>query len=106
MKKKYLVTGATGFLGKALTKELLSLGHEVLCISRKEDGELIKLGAKFFCADISIGLPQNINEILKEVDTVFHTAAKVAMWGNYVEFYRTNLLGTFRFLPCFLNSYL
>lgn len=41
------VTGASGFIGKRVVKELLSAGHTVLGLARTEKsaGELVALGA-------------------------------------------------------------
>ena len=37
---KFLVTGATGFIGKSLVNLLLDQGHSILAISRTENFEL------------------------------------------------------------------
>ena len=42
---RYLVTGATGFLGGHLTRNLLEQGHEVTALCRGPNAELIGLGA-------------------------------------------------------------
>ncbi|GGI22399.1 TIGR01777 family oxidoreductase [Pedobacter mendelii] len=39
MVKKILITGATGLVGSALKKKLLSIGYEVKSLSRKPEGE-------------------------------------------------------------------
>jgi len=44
MRKKYLVTGGTGFIGSALVKRLVSDGHSVRVIDDNSRGALSKLG--------------------------------------------------------------
>lgn len=34
---KVLITGATGFIGRSLTKKLVSMGHQVVCVSRDQE---------------------------------------------------------------------
>jgi nucleoside-diphosphate-sugar epimerase len=35
-----------------------------------------------------------MEQALKGVDLVFHTAAKAGIWGNYSDYYKTNVIGT------------
>ena len=53
-KKKYLVTGGSGFLGGELITRILDQGGEVVTISRNE-GQLIKLKQKFPSIHIETG---------------------------------------------------
>lgn len=88
-----LVTGAGGFLGLHLTKELISAGHQVRSLARNFYPELSNLGVEQIQGDI-----QNIDDCRRalgtDTETVFHTASKVAMWGKWEDFYQTNVLGT------------
>jgi 2-alkyl-3-oxoalkanoate reductase len=90
---KYLVIGGGGFLGKALCLALSQAGHEVISLSRGRYAALEQQGIKCIPADISKELA-SLAEAFEGVDTVFHTAAKVEMWGRYAEFYRVNVSGT------------
>lgn len=94
---RYLVTGSTGFLGKALTKRLMEDGHEVIGVSRRQDSLPTK--------HISISLEnlQSLKDFLP-IDGVFHTAAKVGMWGDREEFYRINVEATKRLLDLVQES--
>lgn len=93
MTKRYVVTGGGGFVGKALCKALRARGHEVLSLARGNYPELVQLGIS--CAQIDIGAPgSSWHELLQGYDGVFHTAAKVDMWGRRGDFYRTNVVGT------------
>jgi len=91
--KKYVVTGGGGFVGKALCRRLKGEGHEVISISRSDYPELRKLGVILVQLDLSL-VGENLKEVFEGVDAVFHTAAKVDMWGDYESFYRNNVLAT------------
>jgi dihydroflavonol-4-reductase len=49
---RYLVTGATGFLGGHLVLHLLAKGHEVVALCREEEPELEDRGVKVFSGDV------------------------------------------------------
>jgi farnesol dehydrogenase len=57
------VTGGTGFLGSALTKELLERGHEVRIVSRSRGFDITR--------------PESLGEVFRDARTVFHLAALV-----------------------------
>ena len=89
---KVLVTGGSGFLGKALCLKIHQLGHSVSYLSRSEAPELSALSIKWFKGDIS-----NLSIVIdatKEQSTVFHTAALAGYWGKKEDFYSTNVKGT------------
>jgi len=89
---KCVVIGGGGFLGKALCKALRARGDEVISISRGNYPELEALGVS--CLQHDISKPLLDCESLESADVVFHTAAKVSMWGKYYDFYRINVIGT------------
>ncbi len=82
-----LVTGATGFIGSVLTRELLKQGHAVrtLALPGEDTHALEKLGVEIRRGDLL--QPQTLRGISDGIDTVFHLAARVTDWGTRDQFY-------------------
>ena len=90
-----LVTGGTGFLGRHLVERLLAAGRPVTVLGRTPAPDLEKRGVRFISA--SLADPAHhaaIAAACTGIETVFHVAAKVGVWGPYDDFFRTNVLGT------------
>ena len=90
--KKVLVTGGGGFVGTALVTSLVERGIEVVVAGRNSYPHIERLGVKCFRGDIR--LREFTDIICKEVDTVFHSAAKAGIWGAWRDYEATNVLGT------------
>lgn len=84
---KALVTGATGFIGSVLVRELLSRGHAVraLAFPGEEVRELAGRGAEILRGDLTV--PNSLRGICDGMDTVFHLAGRVTDWGTRKQFY-------------------
>lgn len=95
---KCIVTGGGGFVGKALCLKLAGLGHEVSALGRSEYPELEKAGIR--CIKLDLGHcasgkgAQKLAQAFAGAEAVFHTAAKVDMWGRWQDFFNTNVIGT------------
>lgn len=87
-----LVTGGTGFLGRRLVERLLAAGRPVTILARRADPTLAARGVRFVNA--SLDDTAAVSSACAGHATVFHTAAKVGVWGRYDDFFRTNVLGT------------
>lgn len=87
-----LVTGGGGFLGKAVVEMLLQRGETVRSFSRRDYPELRARGAEIVRGDLAEA--ETIKEACCGCDIVFHVAAKAGLWGDYAEFFRTNVKGT------------
>jgi len=87
-----LVTGGTGFLGRRLVERLLAAGRTVTILGRTPAPDLQARGVRFIRA--SLDDASAVQAACAGIATIFHTAAKVGVWGRYEDFYRTNVLGT------------
>jgi len=73
---KVLITGGTGFTGKALTKRLLDLGHQVVALDYKEGLKTQEL--REWGAEVAIGSVTDrdvVDRCLEGVEVVHHLAA-------------------------------
>lgn len=79
---KVFITGATGFVGKAVIKALLQRGHEVVGLVRdaSKGQELERLGAAFVVGDML--KPASYEGITSTVDAVIH-AAQYSVQGRF-----------------------
>jgi nucleoside-diphosphate-sugar epimerase len=90
--QKILVTGGGGFLGGAVVARLVARGDRVRSFSRRFYPELASVGVEQIQGDISD--PCAVETACKDIDLVFHTVAKPGIWGNYSEYFKTNVSGT------------
>jgi nucleoside-diphosphate-sugar epimerase len=72
---RYLITGATGFIGGELTKQLIGRGHHVIALARSpHKAQLLKtLGVELHAGDITDRA--SLRAPMQGVDGVFHAAA-------------------------------
>lgn len=89
---KVCVTGGGGFLGQAIVRQLLAKGYEVISYSRGQYPALKALGVEH--RQGSLDEPHRLAAALKDCEAVIHVAAKAGVWGRYVDFHRTNVIGT------------
>ncbi|GAB4412140.1 MAG: NAD-dependent epimerase/dehydratase family protein [Bacteriovoracaceae bacterium] len=91
---KILVTGASGFLGFAIAKKLRQQGHEIINFSRSSPEKLFTIGVDTFEGDLLESADLLDLFETHQFDAVFHVAGKIAMWGDWSDFYNINVLGT------------
>jgi 2-alkyl-3-oxoalkanoate reductase len=87
-----LVTGGTGFLGGRLLGRLLAAGRLVTVVSRTARPELEARGVRVVVGALHEAAV--CEEAVRGVETVFHVAARVGVWGAYEDFFRDNVLAT------------
>ncbi len=77
---KILLTGATGFLGQHIQRELIAAGHQVRALSRSEsaDSLLASQGAEPVRAELADA--ESLLQATKHIDAIFHTAADTNTW--------------------------
>jgi nucleoside-diphosphate-sugar epimerase len=89
---KALVTGGGGFLGRAITTQLLDRGDQVSILARGHYPEIEALGAHGIQCDLTE--EQDLASIIDGHDVVFHVASKTGVWGQRTDFMRINVEGT------------
>jgi dihydroflavonol-4-reductase len=101
---KALVTGSTGFIGSNLCRRLLDAGFEVRAFHRPESPSLLLEGLPVEHAPGDITQPGTILKAMRDVDFVFHTAARLGRPVVPEELYKVNVLGTRYLLEAALQS--
>lgn len=86
------VTGASGFLGGALTKALLCRGDAVQAFGRRDMGALKALGASVFYGDLAELAAVSLAS--RGCDIAFHVGAKAGVWGPASDYRASNVDGT------------
>lgn len=94
--KTFVITGATGCLGMNLARVLLEKNRsfKIIALGRNQQlGEKLKqLGATFYAIDLND--PNSLKKVCADAEVIFHCAALSSAWGDYDDFYQTNVIGT------------
>lgn len=101
---KALVTGSTGFIGSNLCHRLIDAGIEVRAFHRPNSSLLLLSGLQVEHADGDITQPESILNAMRDVDIVFHIAARLGRPVIVEELYKVNVLGTRYLLEAALKS--
>ena len=91
---KALITGATGFLGGALTRRLHGMSWDVTALGRNASrlDQLESGGIHTLPLDLKD--KSAMAAACKGQEIVFHCAAFPSPWGNFEKFYQANVIGT------------
>ena len=98
-----LITGATGFLGGALVRQMLINNENVLATGRDPGkAALLKAaGIPFVQADLST---DDLQPLLNGMDRVIHCAARSSVWGTREQFWTANVHATERLAEAALRA--
>jgi dihydroflavonol-4-reductase len=92
---KALVTGATGFIGANLVRELLAQGHRVRALVRPNGNRKAVDGLDIELVTGDLSDADLLRRALDGCDALFHVAAAYAFWTPRPEqVYQTNVTGT------------
>jgi dihydroflavonol-4-reductase len=103
--KKALVTGAAGFIGSHVVRELLAENVEVRCLIRPGEStrNLDGLDVEMLTGDILD--TSSVEEAVVGADTVFHLAAIYSIWmRDWSRIYEVNIQGSRNILWACLNK--
>jgi len=87
-----LVTGAGGFLGGAVARQLRDRGGAVRSFSRSAYPAFTELGVEQIAGDLADA--GAVARAVRGCDAVIHTAAKAGVWGPEHEYFCANVTGT------------
>ncbi|MGH9746612.1 MAG: hopanoid-associated sugar epimerase [Candidatus Acidiferrales bacterium] len=94
-----LVTGATGFVGSHVARQLVAQGHAVRTFSRKTSNAEILADLPVERAEGDLRDAASIDRAMRGVRRVFHVAADYRLWTRHPEeIYESNVEGTRRLL--------
>jgi dihydroflavonol-4-reductase len=102
---KTFITGATGFIGASIVRELLREGREVRALVRKgsDTSNLTGLDVELWQGDLRDHA--GLNQGLKGCAVLYHAAADYRLWTrDPAEMYRINVDGTVAILEAALNN--
>ena len=90
-----LVTGATGFLGSHVARQLVAAGDSVRVLVRRTSNLQVLDGLAVECFEGDLNDAASLQRAMNGVRRVFHVAADYRLWArNPNEIYETNVQGT------------
>lgn len=91
---KVLITGGAGFLGAALARRLLALGHRVLVLDDLSSGDVSRLPAEVQFTGGDVRDVPRLWTLMAGVDLLYHLAAKVSVSESILYPVDYNLVNT------------
>jgi dihydroflavonol-4-reductase len=94
-----LVTGATGFVGSHVARQLVASGRSVRVLLRRTSHAQALDGLSVECVEGDLRDPLSLDRATRGVRRVFHVAADYRLWADDPqEIYESNVAGTRRLL--------
>ena len=94
---KTLVTGATGFVGSHLARQLVAVGHSVRVLVRPTSNLKVLEGTAVEPVQGDLRDAASLGRAMQSVQRVYHVAADYRLWTkNPAEMYESNVEGTRR----------
>lgn len=96
-----LVTGASGFIGANLVRELRARGHEITALVRRPATAATLQGLRINVVEGDVTDHARVTEALRDCEWCFHVAANYRLWlRDYAPMYATNVEGTRTVMEC------
>ena len=105
--ERALVTGGAGFIGSHIAEELICEGLEVVVLDDLSMGKRMYVPDDVVFIKGSILEKETVDKAMKDVDVVFHNAARVSIRdsvSNFIEDAETNILGTVKVLESAIEA--
>jgi len=102
---KTLITGAAGFLGSHVTRQLVARGEAVRVLMRPSSNNraISDLSLEYVTGDLRD--PESLARAMRDVNRVFHVAADYRLWArNPQDIYDSNVGGTKNLLAAAKNA--
>lgn len=94
-KGPYLVTGATGFVGSAVVRQLLAIGADVRVLARPGNDRSNLMGLDVDIREGDLLNPDSLMDAVNGCEGLFHVAADYRLWTRDPEsMFRANVDGT------------
>ncbi|MGB0552635.1 MAG: hopanoid-associated sugar epimerase [Alphaproteobacteria bacterium] len=90
-----LLTGATGFVGSAVLRQLLFAGYDVRVLARPNSDRRNLEGLECEIAEGDLNEPESLRAAVRGCENLFHVAADYRLWTpDPTELYQTNVAAT------------
>jgi dihydroflavonol-4-reductase len=90
-----LVTGASGFIGSAVIRQLLARGERVRAMVRPHSDRRNLQGLDVEYAEGDLADPRSLQAVVEGCESLFHVAADYRLWArNPAHLYKVNVDGT------------
>ncbi|MDC1214229.1 NAD-dependent epimerase/dehydratase family protein [Rhodospirillales bacterium] len=104
-KGPYLVTGATGFVGSAVVRQLLAIGADVRVLARPGNDRSNLTGLDVDICEGDLLNPNSLVDAVNGCEGLFHVAADYRLWTRGPDsMFRANVDGTRAILRAAINA--